>query len=574
MGNATLAYFSHSYRPEDRDVNLFFWSLFSEEGFFFSVDPQSKLFSIPYLESMMSQSNCFVAVIPKRDGVPGGCSQYILFEYGLAVQAQKPSLVFVEQGLPGEFFPRDERVLAFNRKRLQAQKDDFVEAIHKLANKVRGFRNRDIVLRQPAGLVLPDTPAAAEIYSPAVVKTLKAELTKYDRQLDEVRLRFDASFRFSLELERFDFLIVEVHERLQLPWVVGYLMGRGVPTIKVRHLDEGETPETAPLPTIVAKHVPRHTKEAPVVYWRTTDELLSGVTAHVARFGIERTEFQTKAAGDRYFHAAGRQKGQVFISNASASAALVQELIPLLRLESIEHFHYQIKDAIPTGARWQAELEQQIRQSRVFLAILTEEFVRSQYCRFELQLALQRRAAGQIEILPFVLSPRVLDSLTELGLRELQLNEIYSVPDEQAAAQMLETIDAALRRTPAAPVPSPALSAPAASCVLTEDQRARLVNILDKRLTLEDAGQRSSWIKLLLVRSGLLTPLAGEDYTGSASIVAVRLLERVEALGMMANGEQALLLLVAGLRTLVSAEQAAALEGLRSELPAAERTGG
>jgi hypothetical protein len=53
-----LAYFSHSYRAEDREVNSFFWDLFSEAGYFFTVDPESNVFSIPYLESMMMRSNC------------------------------------------------------------------------------------------------------------------------------------------------------------------------------------------------------------------------------------------------------------------------------------------------------------------------------------------------------------------------------------------------------------------------------------------------------------------------------------------------------------------------------------
>jgi len=298
------------------------------------------------------------------------------------------------------------------------------------------------------------------------------------------------------------------------------------------------------------------------------------VGMHAAKFGVERKEFRTKAAGDRYFRAAGREGGQVFISNASASAGLVQQLIPLLRLEGIEHFHYKTKDAIPTGARWQAELEQQINESRLFLAIVTEEFVKSQWCRFELKLALQRQAAGKIEVLPCVLSRPVLDSLAELGIPALQVNEMYGVADESIAAQMLETIDAALRRKPPAPsatAPGPAL---AGACALSEAQRAGLVDILHTRLALEDAGQRAAWIKFLVMKSQLPASLGGEDFTGSAPIMAVRLLERVEALGRLPGGEPALLLLVAGLQPLVSAEQAAALEALKGQLPAAERARG
>ena len=575
MGNATLAYFSHSYREEDRDVNLFFWSLFCEEGFFFTVDPQSQLFSIPYLESMMSLSNCFVAVITKRPGAPTGCSPYILFEYGLAVEAQKPSLVFVEQGLPGDAFPRDaERVLPFNRNRLPAQKEDFRAGIRKLADKVRGYRNPDLRLQQPVGLVIGGSAAAARVYTPEVAEALRVAIGKYDRHLEPVTLAFEASFRFCLELEQFDFLIVEVQDDLQLPWVVGYVMGRGVPSIKVRHLDDGESAGTAKLPAIVARHVPEHTDEAPVVYWRTVDELLAGVTAHVAKFNTERIELHTESAGQLYFRRAGRRTGKVFISNASASATMVQKLITMLRFESIDYFHYQAKDAIQPGTLWLPELERQIEQSSLFLAVLTDEFVDSTWCRFELQVALRRHAEGKIEILPFVLSRHVMADLTRLGLGDVQAAGEFGVDDEQAAADMLKAVDAALKRKPATASAS-AAAAPAqpAACVLTERQRAQLVDIVTARLTVEDANQRPTWIKVLLMRSELYTPLAGEDYTGSAAIVALRLVEKCEALGLLPDRRRALALLVAGLRTQVSGEHWADLDALQASLADAAPAG-
>lgn len=567
--STTLAYFSHSYREADRDVNLFFWSLFSDEGFFFTVDPQSQFFSIPYLESMMSLSNCFVAVITKREGAPAGCSPYILFEYGLAVQAQKPSLVFVEQGMSGEFFPRDsERVLPFNRNRLPAQKQEFLDGIRKLANKVRGYRNPDLRLQQPAGLIIPSVPAATDVYTPAVIRTLKTELAKYERRLEIVKVDFDASFELSLELDKFDFLIMELQDRLQMSWLAGYVMGRAVPSIKVCHLDEGETKAAAVLPAIVATHAPEHTTESPVVYWRTLEELLSGVTAHVAKFGTERIEFHTKAAGQRYFRRAGRRAGKVFISNASTSAPLAQKLITTLRFESIDFFHYQVKDAIQTGVRWLPELERRIMESSLFLAILTDEFVKSRWCLFELQVALRQQAEGKIEILPFVLSPGVKDSLHLLGLADVQAAELIGADDKQVAAQMLKTIDAVLKRKPAAAVAVPAAIppvAPAAS-VLSEQQRAALVEIVSARLTVEDAGQRPSWVKTLLVRALLYQRLAGEDYTGSAAAAALRLVEKCEALGVLPDGRRAIVALITGLRDQVSGEYVTRLDALAVEL--------
>lgn len=49
------AYFSHSYGREDRDLNDYFWTVFYEEGFSFTVDPKSTFLSTTYLELMMAR---------------------------------------------------------------------------------------------------------------------------------------------------------------------------------------------------------------------------------------------------------------------------------------------------------------------------------------------------------------------------------------------------------------------------------------------------------------------------------------------------------------------------------------
>jgi hypothetical protein len=52
--------------------------------------------TVPVLAKMKTVT--IVAVITRRPDAPRGCSPYILFEYGLALEAQKTAFVFVEQG--------------------------------------------------------------------------------------------------------------------------------------------------------------------------------------------------------------------------------------------------------------------------------------------------------------------------------------------------------------------------------------------------------------------------------------------------------------------------------------------
>ena len=562
-GSNILAYFSHSYRAEDREVNSFFWDLFHEEGFFFTVDPQSQLFSIPYLESMMMLSNCFVAVITRRVGAPHGCSPYILFEYGLAVQAQKPALVFVEQGLSGSWFPRDpERIVPFNRQRLTQNRRAFIHAIQVLGNKVRGDRNPDVRLQQPCGLIVRSDSAVREVYTPDVIDTLKTELRKYDRDLEIVTLDFDVAFEFCLELDKYDFLIMEVRESLHVPWLAGYVLGRAMPSITLCHVAPGEARDTAALPPIVGKHKPEHTKEDPVIFWQDTEELVERVTKHVSKFSTERIEFHTKDAGLRYFSRAGRREAKVFVSNANYTNHLAHKLIVELRVESIDFFHYQVKDAIPIGDRWLAELERQIGETGIFVALITRQYLDSPWCRYELQAARKREAEGKLRIHPYILEQGLWDKIGLVGL-DVQARDYTNRDEKQIVTDIVADLDIELKkkretpasgdraRDPETPVQRAdvdAKPAPGDAFILSEKDRRTLVDVLAARLTNADGVARPLWVKGWLMDAELYKDLAGEDYSGSAEAVAMVLVTRTEALGVMKDGHTAIWRLVTALR--------------------------
>jgi hypothetical protein len=570
-----LAYFSHSYREADREVNVFFWHLFCQEGFFFTVDPQSQFFSIPYLESMMALSNCFVAVIPKRKD---GYSPYIRFEYGLAVQAQKPWIIFVEQGLSSEAFARDrERVLPFNRKRLAQQESELRRGIARLADQVRGDRNPDVRLKQPAGFIVGSSAEAAAVYTPELIKNLKDEMAKHERSLKTVAQEFDPTFELCFELEKYDFLIMEMREALQAPWLAAYVLGRATPCVRVCHLRPGETPESVALPPIVARHRPEKTGEEPVVYWRDQSELIAGVLKHVDKFATERIEFHHEEDGLRYFMRAGRHDGRVFISNAASANSLARELIAGLRLESIDFFHYQIKNAIAIGEEWLEKLEAQIGASRVFVAFLTPEYLQSEWCLFELQVALRLADSGTLQVHPYILDEAIAPNLLALGLASRQVYDVSRADTSDIVKDVVRNVDAELRK-PDAPAAAKAAAPPAAAAPpqpgLTEAERLTLVEILEARLTVVSG--REGLIRSILMRASLYRPLAGEDYSGSANAAASTLVTNAEALGLRPEGKSAIVLLVLALRKgdLISHEHIPFLDAIvaRLDIPSSERS--
>src|SRR2546430_10624439 len=96
----------HSYRQEDREINRLLWELFWNEGFTFTVDPQSgEPLSIPHLELMMRRSAAALAIAPFRaDQDHYKTSPYIVFEHNMAVRAMKPRLVIAEAPGSGHWF--------------------------------------------------------------------------------------------------------------------------------------------------------------------------------------------------------------------------------------------------------------------------------------------------------------------------------------------------------------------------------------------------------------------------------------------------------------------------------------
>jgi hypothetical protein len=94
---AIPTYFSHSYRLSDQALNKAFWHLFSEAGFSFFVDPPSDITIDTHLERMMGRCSAFVAVLNRRRDVSRYfCSRFVLYEYGLSIQARRPRLLLID----------------------------------------------------------------------------------------------------------------------------------------------------------------------------------------------------------------------------------------------------------------------------------------------------------------------------------------------------------------------------------------------------------------------------------------------------------------------------------------------
>src|SRR5580698_10549017 len=87
-------YLSHSYRRQDRNINDYFWQIFSDADFSFTVDPVSPAVWTTALELMMARSAGYVGIVTFRPQEQHyQCSPFVMHEFSLAVQMHRPRLV-------------------------------------------------------------------------------------------------------------------------------------------------------------------------------------------------------------------------------------------------------------------------------------------------------------------------------------------------------------------------------------------------------------------------------------------------------------------------------------------------
>ncbi len=264
-----VTYFSHSYREVDRPANDFFWRLFHDAGFLLTVDPKSDTFSIPFLEIMMRRSSCFASVItyrPEQQSI--FCSPYLLFEYGLAVLAQKPRLVFVDNRIPGRLFSDNrEEICVFNSNpnSLAAEHSQYEQQVKSFAKKLSGQRGQRFRLPQRVAIVVDPAQNRESVY-PSIFPQLQELFLDAGFELDLVPLKFDQSYKVCITLEKYDFLLMDVRGTNNPPWAVGMALGRLIPCVYLCHLDKTETPETVALPTLTIAHSIRDGKVTVLPY--------------------------------------------------------------------------------------------------------------------------------------------------------------------------------------------------------------------------------------------------------------------------------------------------------------------
>jgi hypothetical protein len=444
-------YFSHSYRVVDQELNQTFWSQFSRADFSFFVDPPSNSTIDTPLERMMRRCSAFVGVVNRRHDVSRFfCSRFVLFEFGLSIQAKMPRLLLVDQRVNGSPFERlspEERHI-FAPDNPEAGLKELSRKIKALKRVAATFPNRLAAPRGPIGVLVPRDRSSCAYAQPHVLRRIEEAADAAGFELNVFELPYEHNAYLALELEQQEAVILDVRG-MDLPeWVFPYVYGRLIPTIKLARLNATEVLSSFKLPPIVEGLRMDNSEPAveSVTYWRDPEDLVYQLGRAFRKLDEEQTVFQEGRKGVLYFQSIGRRPARIFISNAGKANALGRRLAEELRLRNIYGFQYKEPNAILPGSDWEHKIRGEIESCDIFLSIIGEGYHASKWCMEEMRAASAR--------LPkIVLLPYQLDDADVRFMDKLQVAQLPRGLDE-AVQFMLEGIHTVLtdRRGQNAPV--------------------------------------------------------------------------------------------------------------------------
>lgn len=394
-------YFSHSYRREDREINAYFWRAFHDAGFSFTVDPETTSIYTTALELMMARSVGFAAVVTFREEVEyDQCSPFIMYEYGLAVQAHLPRIVVRDKRVPPRFSDDGTLQVVFDAAVLDRCADELEAQLGRLQARTSGRLAGDRYRRQSVGVAMYTESDEGKPSASPRRDAVETFLKKRGYAPVDLTTAADDPWRLSQAADACDFAVIDVDNEVTSR-IADFLLGRGVPLLKMANRNSGPiSPQR-----LLGSELLRTAAGADelVMYWNSESDFESKVHQYISQAMTDRTELADFDDGRRYFRSQGRSALPVFVSNAAPDDELAQDFANALRLDNIAFFHYRYQNSIALGGRWADELGRMVESSGIFVPLVDRAYWASPYCRKEYDAAVRLARTGRITILPILL---------------------------------------------------------------------------------------------------------------------------------------------------------------------------
>lgn len=446
MSEPIVAYCSHSYRPEDRAVNMAVWDRLNKAGLVFAVDPPSqdkRPMDVTFLERMMQRSDCFVAIVPDRslavpaqEGITGrgaAWSPYQDFECRLALRQDKPRLVVVEQGIDYGPLSEDRSVMWFQRANLTLSPGFDVE-VEQLITRAAARLQRKALMPKVGLLRWEPAHEAWRELTAGVREELgnNCEIVEVDAQtLDHLVLA---------RTRELSLVVADLNPSVTPAYLIGMLHGAGVPLYRTCLCEPDANPavwaqgfglpvgDTMPRPATAAQSVlPRlltgyklDARMQPVHFWTrpTLSDSIQTIVKAIDDYRDRERRLDRPRSGRDYF--LNLHGNRVFISTPSDLNTISQLVKVALEDAGMPAFHYQL-DRMEGGKVWKSQLEARIRASDLFLGFVSDSYWDRDECVDEMALAVARWEQHEMLIVLYGSDP--LPPLPPF-LRRAQVNRI------------------------------------------------------------------------------------------------------------------------------------------------------
>lgn len=126
-------YFAHGYREREAPFAAFFGKLLRKQSLLPSLDPPSESVNAAKLERHQRYTKGLVAIVSNRDGA---MSPHIRFEISMSIRLGQPLLVFFEDTLSPDLFPKQIPKLRFSASSYVRETREHLHAISNLQSYI------------------------------------------------------------------------------------------------------------------------------------------------------------------------------------------------------------------------------------------------------------------------------------------------------------------------------------------------------------------------------------------------------------------------------------------------------
>ena len=431
-----VTYFTFNRHNTNRSLIMAFADLLVKQGFALLIPDETDYSSIPRLELMLQHSDCFIAI--ETDLAGDGSTidaSAVLFENSLASRVNKPRLIIMEAGLP-DIAERElwNTIIIFNGNTVSVEHPSFLRRLNSFKQSIPPATLPTTFPRRRVGLVIDSTKNIDSIYSETALSVITKLLLQQGYEAKLIKLSFTHDPKFDNDIEKYEFLIVEGRSSLFSPQIAETIFSRCIPTVWLCHIRDNESIGTVRARELSSKVsgyelLLNGKRIHPVIFWEDINQLEANLSEQISIIKRNETYFVTHDEIDAFFSKLEQVSElkvigmpgappKIFLSNSSTtSKILIKEIMKKLESERIEYFHYEKEEGIALGENWKKILTVEVQQCDIFIALISHDYTDSEWCMYEMKLALDRHEQDKVRIFPYYLYAKDATSDAELDPR-------------------------------------------------------------------------------------------------------------------------------------------------------------